>query len=63
MKVKAIFKGKHGSQGFERNKEYELEITQVCTYQIAGQCDNPKTSIAYESIDSFLKNWDNIRRK
>ena len=62
MKIKAIFKGKNGSQGFERNKQYELEITQGSTYQIAGQCDKPKTGLAYESIDAFMRNWDNIRR-
>jgi hypothetical protein len=63
MKIKAVFKGKNGSQGFEKNKEYELEITRGCTYAIAGSCKNPNTGISYESIDSFLKNWDNIRRK
>ncbi len=62
MTVKAIFKGKNSSQGFERNKEYTLTIVKGCTYDIAGSCENPKTGLAYDSIDSFLRNWDNIRR-
>jgi hypothetical protein len=62
MKIKAIFKGKNGSQGFERNKEYELEITTGVTYPVIGKCKQPNTGVPYESIDAFLKNWDNIRR-
>ena len=58
--VKAIFKGKNGSMGFETNKEYTINVNQVQNgyIKIDGSgglwCD-------YNSIGSFLTNWDNIR--
>lgn len=66
-KVKAIFKGQDGSCGYNTNKEYTLivsrgsyehrpyvDLISIKNIDGGGLCD-------YESIESFLNNWDNIR--
>ncbi len=66
-KVKAIFRGQDGSLGYSANKEYPLNLRHtkgnnisITTYEmfemntIVGECE-------YESMTSFLKNWDNVR--
>jgi uncharacterized protein YaiE (UPF0345 family) len=66
-KIKAIFRGQDGSLGYRTNKEYSLNLEHkrgdnisINTAKIeemnvlAGDCE-------YESMTSFLQNWDNIR--
>jgi hypothetical protein len=66
-RVRAIFKGQNGSLGYNTNEEYPLNLRHtkgnnisITTYEImemnaiVGECE-------YESMSSFLKNWDNIR--
>ena len=56
-KVKAIFRGQDGSLGYSANKEYPLNLTTYEMFEmntIVGECE-------YESMTSFLKNWDNVR--
>ncbi len=60
--VKAIFKGKDGSLGYQKNTEYALIITHSMCANISIKCiDQQKGVCEYESMISFLKNWDNIR--
>lgn len=62
-KVKAIFKGQDGSCGYNTNKEYTLWIkhnTKMISY-IEIENINGGGYCEYESMISFLDNWDNIR--
>lgn len=60
IKIKAIFKGQHGSCGYKTDKKYTL------TFHLRyGQCISIERSPSqgyceYESVISFLANWDNI---
>lgn len=64
IKVKAVFKGENGSSGYETNKEYTL---MVCHGNLNIHIENREASsfgngyCEYQSINSFLENWDNIR--
>lgn len=55
------FKGKNGSQGFIYGEEYIIE---TCCRQMVGQAyihaedKHAKKSCPYDSIESFLENWD-----
>jgi hypothetical protein len=66
-KIKAVFRGQDGSLGYRTNKEYSLNLEHkrgdnisIDTIKkeemnvLAGGCE-------YESMTSFLQNWDNIR--
>ena len=58
MKISAKFIGEN-SLGYEHGKEYVLSITIISKVQIvrlkgSGLC-------LYDSINSFLANWTNIR--
>lgn len=68
-KIKAVFRGGNGSVGFEHGKQYDLQIAWKPTadfknpIHIIYWCDVCKTNhtkVAYESILSFLNNWDNV---
>lgn len=66
--VKAIFRGANGSLGYQTNHEYLLVIFQLKGQNIAIRIDNQNQNdnthdgyCEYESIVSFLENWDNIR--
>jgi hypothetical protein len=59
--IKATFKGSNGSCNYITNEEYTLLISYVTRGYIkienvegGGYCD-------YNSIISFLNNWDNIK--
>lgn len=63
--IKAVFKGQNGSCGYKTNKEYRLTIWQHSESghrNIAIElADKPDENYCeYESIVSFLNNWDNI---
>lgn len=70
-KVKAIFRGRNGSCGFITAREYEFNIAwqpknhdikePIHILQWCDDCQTHHTRVAYESIISFLNNWDNIR--
>ena len=66
-KIKAIFTGHDGSLNYKTNQEYSLNLEHkkggnisINTNKIeemnilTGDCE-------YESMTSFLKNWNNIR--
>jgi len=69
-KVKAIFKGQDGSVGYKNGQEYTLTVWQhppsnnghhsyivierIPNHAEGGYCE-------YETIGSFLSNWDCIR--
>lgn len=65
-KVKAIFRGQNGSLGYETNKEYllTLEHKRGNSIYIHTTQENKSNNIVgnceYESMVSFLNNWDNI---
>ena len=54
--IKATFKGKSGSLGYEIDKEYTLalEHNRVERTNGTGAC-------VYGSVQSFLENWKNIK--
>ncbi len=58
--IKAIFKGKNSSFGYETNKEYTLSIQHKKGNNILIQ-NGDKELCEYESMISFLNNWDIIR--
>lgn len=62
INVKAVFKGKNGSLGYETNKEYCLEIRRGANSPIIIVQNNGDGFCEYESILSFLNNWDCIRK-
>jgi len=61
IKVKATFKGKNGSMGFETGKQYTLNLNKdkdggISIYDINDMshfCD-------YTSFITFLNNWENV---
>lgn len=60
MVITAKFKGAD-SLGYENGKEYELKIREANSISVrrtdgSGIC-------LYNSLSSFLKNWDEIRHK
>lgn len=61
-KFKAIFKGYDGSLGYNSNTEYELIIRQKPAGMIIIKQEDGTGWCEYETITSFLINWDNIRR-
>ena len=61
MKIKATFKGKDGSCGFFAGKEYDLEITQL--YRLISVLGGDNRYCDYETVISFLNNWDNIKTR
>lgn len=55
--IRATFKGRNGSLGYIKNKEYTFVVTTnkiLPTIGETGICE-------YESVESFLNNWDNIK--
>lgn len=67
-KVKAIFRGANGSLGYETDKEYTLVIHHESGGNIKIECANRAFQVKfglgkceYESLTSFLANWDNVR--
>ncbi len=65
-KIKAIFRGKDGSCGYSNGREYELKAWQHSegghrniAIELASSPDEKYCE--YESIISFLENWDCIR--
>jgi hypothetical protein len=62
MKYKAIFIGKDGSLGYSHGKEYELYIQPAtCSSGVLLQKRDGCGKCFYQSVVSFLKNWDCIR--
>jgi hypothetical protein len=67
IKVKAVFKGADGSCGYKHGMEYELTVWQHSesghsniAIELADKPD--KNYCEYESIVSFLQNWDCVRQ-
>lgn len=58
--VKAVFVGKDGSCGYNKNREYRITISQESKGTIIVQANGDKY-VEYESIIAFLNNWDNVR--
>ena len=59
-KIKAVFKGQNGSCGFKTGQEYTLTIEHQMNRYIKVE-DKNADYCGYESVISFLENWDNIR--
>ena len=59
--VKAIFKGTDGSLDYEKNKDYELIIRHINGENIIIERIDGEGLCQYNSLISFLDNWDNIR--
>ena len=60
IKLKATFKGQDGLLGYKHNKEYILEIKNRVILKVDNETHFSKQCM-YESIESFLINWDNIK--
>lgn len=58
-RIRAIFRGQNGSCGFETNREYQLEVHHNGRGYI--QIDGGGRHCDYQSLVSFMNNWDNIR--
>lgn len=64
VEVKAIFKGRSGSCGYNRDQEYKLHLgheekDKINIYTIKGH--EKDGYCEYSSMLTFLENWDNIR--
>jgi len=62
--ITAVFKGQNGSCGYSTNKRYVLKISndsknKNILIHLVGEDD--RGNVEYESIFSFLENWDMIR--
>jgi hypothetical protein len=57
--IKATFKGRDGSLGFKKDKEYTLTIKET-RYHIVIMELGTNLYCEYSSIISFLDNWDHI---
>lgn len=60
-KVKAVFKGLDGSCGYRNNYEYELQISVMPSGNISIYGSGTTLPCEYDSMLTFLDNWDNIR--
>lgn len=58
IKVKATFKGKNGSMGFETGKSYNLTLTKYKDGVLLAEDDF--NNCAYGSFFAFLNNWENV---
>lgn len=58
MIITAKFKGVN-SLGYDHGKEYVLKVSQNLGHSVKRIDGTGK--VRYQSISSFLKNWDNIR--
>lgn len=66
IKVKAVFKGQDGSCEYNTNKEYTLIIHKNSDkknphFDFYIENENGGGYCEYESIVSFLNNWDCVR--
>lgn len=62
MIIKATFKGKDGSLGFEKNKEYRLRFDiSFKDNTVLVTCVDMPLSCLYSSVFTFFKNWTNIK--
>lgn len=58
IRVKATFKGKNGSMGFETGKQYTLTLTK---YKDGGLlAEDDFNHCEYGSFIAFLNNWENV---
>lgn len=58
-KIRATFIGTNNSLGYKTGKEYELRITGLPPMGII-RADGSGGICHYQSLRSFLLNWDNI---
>ncbi len=62
--ITAVFKGTNGSCGFIYNKQYLLEVRHVIGFNIKiRDTSNKETKSEYETIISFMSNWDNVNKR
>lgn len=61
VKIKAVFKGLNNSCGYKTNSEYTLIIRHQTATNIKIENVNGGGLCEYNSIGSFLENWDKIR--
>lgn len=61
--IRAIFKGRNGSFGFQSGKEYTLEISEYRFDRgiMIKDINRKDGDCEYSGIIAFLKNWDNIK--
>lgn len=68
MVVKAVFKGKDGSCGYQKGKEYYL-LFKILPFKIASDDNNIKITpmvkvngvpkdVEYKNLINFLNNWE-----
>lgn len=63
IKIKAVFNGRSGSMGFEKKKEYTLQVRHSKDSDIVlKNTVPPYQSCPYGSMVALLQNWDTIRR-
>ena len=67
-KIKAVFKGANGSCGYCPNFEYQLSVAQPKHLVVGDMLQNISITRAdgsgiceYDSLLTFLDNWDNIK--
>jgi hypothetical protein len=67
MIIKATFIGEDGSWSYQKGKEYTINLQEPRvkresdnSFIIYNDFDTDKSSIPYQSMRSFLMNWDNI---
>lgn len=59
-KVKATFKGKNGSMGFQSGTEYILKLSKKTDGELLANEINGIGSCDYSSFITFLNNWGKI---
>ncbi len=64
-KLKAVFVGADGSEGFVSRKEYDIVIYPGNDggIELNAESDASTNIVVYESVYAFLKNWDMIRAR
>ena len=61
-KVSATFKGQNGSLGYNTHQEYVLTVKHKTLSEITINNKDGGGYCEYASLNSFLDNWDNIKR-
>ncbi len=65
-KVTAIFRGHNGSCGYQTHTEYRLSVShesgsKIKIVRVKDNCIKDGGECEYESMLTFLENWDCIR--
>jgi len=58
VKITAKFAGRDGSMGLKKGGEYDIKMYANCAWIMRNA---EKIACPYQTIESFLRNWDNIK--